>query len=80
MNSASPAFDKMKPLNVLGPLAAFALVAMALSGCVREEIGPRNFHTTAYIERPAAAGDESHDATPPSVPDDSSLSGEQTHH
>ena len=44
-------------------LASSALIAMAVSGCVREEIGPTNFHTSAYIEHDAPSGDEPQIAT-----------------
>src|SRR5262249_9618767 len=43
----------MKTALKLGVIAGPALAAIALYGCVTEEIGPTNFHTTAYIERPA---------------------------
>ena len=34
-----------------GVIIASALATIALCGCVTEEVGPTNFHTTAYIER-----------------------------
>jgi hypothetical protein len=69
----------MRRLVTLAALASSALVALAVSGCVREEIGPTNFHTTAYIERSADEQQTSANATRP-APDDSSSSGEQSHH
>ena len=61
-------------------LASSALVAMAASGCVREEIGPTNFHTTAYIERSADEQQAGSTSTPQTIPDDSSSSSNQSHH
>jgi hypothetical protein len=37
----------------LGVLASAALFAVSLSGCVTEEIGPGELHTTAYVEHDA---------------------------
>ena len=39
-------------------LASYALVGLALSGCVTEEIGPTELHTTAYVEHDSASDDQ----------------------
>jgi hypothetical protein len=72
--------SEMGRLVVVVALAASALMAMAASGCVREEIGPTNFHTTAYIERSADEEQAGANATPPSVSDDSNSSSTPSHH
>jgi hypothetical protein len=45
----------MRSLRAVGVITSSALVALTLSGCVTEEIGPTNFDTTAYIERDASS-------------------------
>jgi hypothetical protein len=73
----------MKGITALGFLTAAVLSALALSGCVTEEIGPTNFQTTAYVERNAPSADEDQsrtNATQPSAPDDSDSSGDESHH
>ena len=51
----------MKRILAYAFLASSALIATGVSGCVREEIGPTNFHTSAYIEHDAPSGDEPQD-------------------
>jgi hypothetical protein len=73
----------MKRILAYAFLASSALIATGVSGCVREEIGPTNFHTSAYIEHDAPSGDEpqiSTNAPPPPAPDQSDSSGDQSHH
>jgi hypothetical protein len=73
----------MKRILALASIASAALIGITVSGCVREEIGPTNFHTSAYIEHDAPSADQPQISTnvqPPPVPDQSDPSGDQSHH
>ena len=75
--------DKMRRVVTIGLFAGSAVIALALSGCVTEEIGPTDFHTTAYIERDASSVNEDQsraNATPLSTTDNSNSSSGDPHH
>jgi len=45
----------MRRVTACGVLGSIALLAVTFSGCVTEEIGPTELHTTAYVEHDAAS-------------------------
>ncbi len=73
----------MKRVVSIGVVTASALIAMALAGCVTEEIGPTPLHTTAYVEPDTPSADEDStttNAVVPSSTDPSTTSNGQSHH
>ena len=48
----------MKRVVTLGVVASSAFIALALSGCVTEEVAFPELHTTAYVERDVPSVEE----------------------
>ena len=74
--------DGMRRVVAIGLFIASAVIALALSGCVTEEIGPTELHTTAYVEgdAPPVSQEQSRTNASPSNTDSSDSSREESHH